>query len=78
MAKEEQFATAVGEPVHDSKEQNGAKCPYTAGVRQQAVTGSRSNADWWPNQLNLRFCISTIPRPIPWTQRSITPRLSRS
>ena len=55
MAKEEQFATAVGEPVHDSKEQNGAKCPYTAGVRQQAVTGSRSNADWWPNQLNVKI-----------------------
>ena len=56
MAKEEQFATAVGEPVHESKEQtNGAKCPYTAGVRQQAVTGSRSNADWWPNQLNVRI-----------------------
>ena len=55
MAKEEQFATAVGEPVHDSKESNGAKCPYTAGVRQQAVTGARSNADWWPNQLNVKI-----------------------
>src|ERR1700677_2520674 len=58
MAKEEQFATAVGEPVHDSKEQNGSnggKCPFTAGVRQQAVTGSRSNADWWPNQLNVKI-----------------------
>jgi catalase-peroxidase len=55
---EEQFATAVGEPVHDSKEQNGSnggKCPYTAGVRQQAVTGTRSNADWWPNQLNVKI-----------------------
>jgi catalase-peroxidase len=55
---EEQFVTAVGEPVHDSKEQNGsngAKCPYTAGVRQQAVTGTLSNADWWPNQLNVRI-----------------------
>ncbi len=55
MAKEEQFATAVGEPVHDSKESNGAKCPYTSGVRQQAVTGSQSNADWWPNQLNVKI-----------------------
>ncbi len=55
---EEQFVTAVGEPVHDSKEQNGsngAKCPYTAGVRQQAVTGTLSNADWWPNQLNVKI-----------------------
>ncbi len=55
---EEQFVTAVGEPAHDSKEQNGsngAKCPYTAGVRQQAVTGTLSNADWWPNQLNVKI-----------------------
>jgi catalase-peroxidase len=55
---EEQFVTAVGEPVHESKEQNGSnggKCPYTAGVRQQAVTGTRANADWWPNQLNVKI-----------------------
>jgi catalase-peroxidase len=52
---EEQFAVAVGEPVHDSKEQasNGAKCPFTGGARKQAVTGTRANADWWPNQLNV-------------------------
>src|SRR6202167_259369 len=54
MAKEEQFATAVGEPVHDSKEQSNG-CPFGAGARQQAVTGTRSNADWWPNQLNVKI-----------------------
>ena len=53
---EEQFATAVGEPVHDKKNgSNGGKCPYTAGARQQAVTGTLSNADWWPNQLNVKI-----------------------
>src|ERR1700689_2285299 len=58
MAKEEQFATPVGEPVHESKEQNGSdggKCPYTAGARKQAVTGTRSNAAWWPDQLNVKI-----------------------
>ena len=54
---EEQFVTAVGEPVHDSKEQtsNGAKCPFTGGARKHAVTGTRANADWWPNQLNIKI-----------------------
>src|ERR1700675_2584305 len=52
---EEQFVTAVGEPVHDSKEQasNGAKCPRTGGARKHAVTGTPANAEWWPNQLNI-------------------------
>jgi catalase-peroxidase len=54
---EEQFVTAVGEPVHDSKEQasNGAKCPFTGGARKHAVTGTPANAEWWPNQLNIRI-----------------------
>jgi catalase-peroxidase len=55
---EEQFVTAVGEPVHDSKEQNGtngAKCPFTGGARKHAVTGTRANEDWWPNQLNVKI-----------------------
>jgi catalase-peroxidase len=30
-----------------------AKCPFSVGVREQAVAGARTNAHWWPNQLNL-------------------------
>jgi catalase-peroxidase len=30
-----------------------AGCPFSAGARQQAVAGTRKNADWWPNQLNV-------------------------
>ena len=30
-----------------------AKCPFSSGVRQQAVASATRNADWWPNQLNL-------------------------
>jgi catalase-peroxidase len=29
------------------------KCPVTGGARTQV--GTRSNADWWPNQLNLKI-----------------------
>ncbi len=32
---------------------NEAKCPFSGGARQHAVAGATSNADWWPNQLNL-------------------------
>ncbi|MFM6985329.1 MAG: catalase/peroxidase HPI [Hydrogenophaga sp.] len=30
-----------------------AKCPFHAAGGARATHGSRSNADWWPNQLNL-------------------------
>jgi catalase-peroxidase len=55
MAKEEQFATAVGEPIPENQQQNGAKCPFTAGARKHATNETRSNADWWPNQLNVNI-----------------------
>ncbi len=32
-----------------------AKCPFGAHAAPQAVTGTRTNADWWPNQLNLKI-----------------------
>jgi catalase-peroxidase len=31
-----------------------SKCPFSDGVRTNPVTGAQSNADWWPNQLNLK------------------------
>ena len=34
---------------------NEAKCPFSGGARQQAVAGAKTNADWWPNQLNLKI-----------------------
>ena len=55
---EQQFEVAVGEPVvsdHHESSSNGAKCPFSTGVRQQAVTGSQANANWWPNQLNVNI-----------------------
>jgi catalase-peroxidase len=53
---EKQFEIAVGEPIPDNQEQNnGSKCPFSGGARKHAVTGTWTNADWWPNQLNLKI-----------------------
>ncbi len=30
-----------------------AKCPFSSATRTQAMAGAATNADWWPNQLNL-------------------------
>ena len=32
-----------------------AKCPVMGGARRQTVAAARTNADWWPNQLNLKM-----------------------
>jgi catalase-peroxidase len=35
---------------------NDAKCPFSGGANKQTLAGgARSNADWWPNQLNLKI-----------------------
>ena len=31
------------------------KCPFSNGARKHAVSGTSTNADWWPNQLNLKI-----------------------
>ena len=36
-----------------------AKCPFGHGT--QAVAGTRSNRDWWPNQLNLKILHQHAP-----------------
>jgi catalase-peroxidase len=32
-----------------------AKCPFAGGARKHTVAGGPANADWWPNQLNLKI-----------------------
>lgn len=32
-----------------------SKCPFPGHSRSSTVAGSRSNADWWPDQLNLNI-----------------------
>lgn len=34
---------------------NEAKCPFSKTALSSAVAGVRTNADWWPNQLNLKI-----------------------
>ena len=44
---------------------NEAKCPFTGAARTQAITGAWTNADWWPNQLNLSVLHQHHPRSNP-------------
>jgi catalase-peroxidase len=32
-----------------------SECPFSGGARKHAVAGAQTNADWWPNQLNLKI-----------------------
>ncbi|NDP64539.1 catalase/peroxidase HPI [Polaromonas sp.] len=36
-------------------------CPFSGGARKQALAGTRTNADWWPNQLNLKILNQNSP-----------------
>jgi len=56
---EQKLTTAAGAPVPDSQEQNlstETKCPLSGGARKHAT-----NADWWPNQLNLKILHQHCP-----------------
>jgi catalase-peroxidase len=55
---EKEFTTAAGTLVPDNQEQNlstETKCPFSGGARKHAIAGTPTNADWWPNQLNLKI-----------------------
>jgi len=56
---EKQFEHAVGEPVPDNQAQNlstEAKCPF-----RQTQAGAATNANWWPNQLNVKILRQNSP-----------------
>jgi catalase-peroxidase len=43
-----------------------AKCPFAGGTRPHAaLTGTRSNANWWPEQLNLKILHLHSPKANP-------------
>ncbi len=50
---------------------NEAKCPVvgaigvTGGAHTSALNGARTNADWWPNQLNLKLLTQHSPLAVP-------------
>ena len=55
MANE--LTSTTGASVPGNQEQNvsaEAKCPVSGGARRHAASGGPTNADWWPNSLNLR------------------------
>jgi catalase-peroxidase len=57
------FTTAEGSTVPGHKEDfaTETKCPVLNGARRQTVAGARTNADWWPNQLNLKILHQNSP-----------------
>ena len=50
-----------GIAMNDQSVQNELKCPFADGSRPQSVAISRTNADWWPNQLNLKVLHQQSP-----------------
>ena len=40
---------------------NSGKCPVIHGIATNAASRGRSNADWWPNQLNLKILAQNTP-----------------
>src|ERR1051326_5198406 len=59
---DQELTTAARMP--DNQEQNlsaETKCPFSGGARKQAIAGTPTNADWWPNQLNLKILHQCSP-----------------
>ena len=42
-----------------------SKCPFSSGASKPTVAGARTNADWWPNQLNLKLLQQNSPQSNP-------------
>jgi catalase-peroxidase len=34
---------------------NETNCPFSSDTRKSTVAGDSTNANWWPNQLNLKI-----------------------
>jgi len=41
------------------------KCPFSGGANKQTVAGAPANANWWPNQLNLKILHQHAPQSAP-------------
>jgi catalase-peroxidase len=54
MDKENKTSQAVTDIQSPAPESPAAKCPVMGG-RRHTVAGALTNADWWPNQLNLKI-----------------------
>ena len=45
----------------DHNTQSEGSCPFSGGARKHALAGAATNADWWPNQLNLKILNQNSP-----------------
>jgi catalase-peroxidase len=55
---EKQFTPGVGDPAPNQQEHilpTDAKCPFSNGALRHTAAGGPGNANWWPNQLNLKI-----------------------
>ncbi len=52
-----------GPPIVDDQnvKSGDAKCPFPHGTHKHTVAGTPTNADWWPNQLNLKILHQLSP-----------------
>ena len=53
--------TVAGAPVPGQNLSSETKCPFPGGARRHTVAGATTNANWWPNQLNLRILHQRSP-----------------
>ncbi len=56
-----------GQPIVDDQNamSGDAKCPFSNGARQHTAAGTPTNANWWPNQLNLKILHQHSPQANP-------------
>ncbi len=68
-----QFNHGVGEPTGAPHTVGTAvaepKCPFLGAPRTTTMSGSKSNADWWPNQLNLKVLNQNSPLNNPYNKQ---------
>src|SRR5262249_24063014 len=63
---EKELSTAVGAPVPEQQNPaTASKCPVTGGSRRHTIAAAPTNAEWWPNQLNLKILHQRCPQSDP-------------
>ncbi len=55
---------AAGAPAEKTASDE-SKCPFSNGAMKHTVSGAPTNADWWPNQLNLKILHQHSPQANP-------------
>jgi len=62
MSEDKQVLAGVPGPGNTEPEVSPeSKCPVVGGARRQAPNWAPTNADWWPNQLNLKVLHQNSP-----------------